>query len=133
MFNKRAPSSVHRKLITAGQVFGAGKSELGRNALQRASVDDVKVPLLRRFSPELVNDYLTAHTITIDLKRVKQPQYEVKNLQVFLRGIPSQALQDAAAAAGHTFAHAPNSSLLELCALYTRQLGHAVFLHWDEV
>lgn len=124
LHNKNLPSSVHHTLVTAGQMFGAGKSELGR-----ACKEDINAALKGIFKEALVDDYLNANTISINLIITRTSPKDYSNLESFLRAALWEALES-------TLGQPPSTrlpTLGDICILYQKKAKRSLFIHWDEV
>jgi hypothetical protein len=126
-------------LITAGQLFGAGKSFLGRAAPSNLAKNDEAMKLLRmkHNDEEMIQCYLKALCISIDLqKRGILGDKTEKGVELFL----AMALYDS-------FPNKPtieevfplqswNTITLSKIVLYCRQSlekDKYIYIHWDEV
>ena len=135
--NKVLRQSEHPTLVTAGQMFGAGKSELGVHAVARAGEDGVKKRLLKAFANhDAVNDYLTATTVRVDLDSLGYLGTGMPSVTQFAGAM----LWESLSAQGFELGPLPSPSPLlpdvvkryqEACVQAGRPSG--LFIHWDEV
>jgi hypothetical protein len=129
-------------LITAGQLFGAGKSFLGRAAPSNLAKNDVAMKLLRmkHNDEEMIQCYLNALCISIDLqKRGILGDKTEKGVELSL----AMALYDSFPNKPTTLSFEEvfpqklwKTITLSKIVLYCRQSlakDKYIYIHWDEV
>lgn len=139
LHNKRNVTE-HPTLVTAGQLYGAGKSQLGRHAVERVAnsrdaPDGVWAKLLADgIREEDVKDYAKAITVVVDLKRCS-PSNFVK-LDVFL----GHALYKSIRKQANNYTQWPDLPaanfpfrLTDVVENWRHDTNRSLFIHFDEV
>src|SRR5690606_33040327 len=79
---------IHKPtFVTSGQMFGSGKTELGRNATSILAHEDYKKEresLERRFTKEAVENYINAIRIRVDVRNLRKKESLDKSLAFLL-------------------------------------------------
>lgn len=121
-------------------MFGAGKSQMGVRAIARTNQADVKGRLQDTFplSPakEVLAEYLSAKTITVNLKETMADKNQSPTLAHYLATALRLALVAASAKEESLRAITWQGSLatcVEVVECAYKCTGSALFVHWDEV
>ncbi len=140
--NKCQTTSEHPTLVTAGQLYGAGKTQMGMHAVAcvRASQEEENGIWSRLVSDgknqAAVEDYANAVTVLVDLS-IHSPD-ELSNFSIYLgfalyqsirTGEESNKLLKWPYIAPYDFKHGVNS----VYQLFIEETKHSIFIHWDEV
>ncbi len=128
---------AHRTLVVAAQMFGAGKTELGKNAVARAALQRHR---LKAFPADVVEAYLGAVTVSFRLD-----EYQPEDGQTFAKYIAS-VLRDAIT---ETARENPSEEWAQkalaihwskvplkakaVVSAFQASTGRGLFLHFDEV
>jgi hypothetical protein len=146
LLNKQLGSN-HPYFITAGQMFGAGKTQMGMHAIDCANLSPaVKDNLLATFPPPstLVDDYLNSITIRVNFDDFTacDDTYRSGDLGKFLAyalhtAIANIAVHRVDPAAvpkidAKVWASVP-LVLQEVVTAFIGATGRGIFIHWDEV
>ena len=123
-------------LVTAGQLYGAGKTEMGRRAVERVRISK---ELQRKLAEEGkqtaadVEDYVRAASVTVDLSHY--PPGSFNALEDYL----AKALYDSICLSDHVPTGWPKTfpkwdlPLRGVVDLFVQLTGRSLFIHWDEV
>ena len=138
--DRSAGTSEHFELVTCGQMFGAGKSQMGMRAIARANRPDVKDRLAAKFSSpaerEVLEEYLGAISITVNLKETKANKNKSPTLGHYLATALRLAIVDASAKEESLRAITWQGELAECVDVVAHVYActrRALFVHWDEV
>ena len=138
--DRSAGTSEHFELVTCGQMFGAGKSQMGMRAIARANLPDVKDRLAAKFSSpaerEVLEEYLGAISITVNLKETRANKNKSPTLGHYLATALRLAIVDASAKEESLRAITWQDELAECMDVVAHVYACtrcALFVHWDEV
>ena len=131
--NERSENYGKPRFVTSGQMFGSGKTELGRNAtsiLKNDSYKNKRKMLEKVFGKKETDRYINAQVICIDIRKLKRK----KNLN------DSLAFLLATSMAAHFKIELKSEKLdsfedIEEVISYFQKVfpKKSFFLHWDEV
>jgi hypothetical protein len=135
--NSRKSESDKYFLITSGQMYGSGKTEMGKNAIKALAQNPPLIDSLKKaVGDEDTNKYLNSTYVMVDLQTLESSHiftlfetalafqlYKALQKYVMKADIPSIAQFNK---------DFPNPSLTEV-GLYIKAIGINVFIHWDEV
>jgi len=137
----RDVATEHLHLVTSGQMFGAGKSQMGVRAVARANLPDVKERLMAKFpSPaerQILHEYLNAITITVHLQETSADKDASPTIAHYLADALRLAIVDASAREGCAALCAINwegvpARCEDILAKVCEHTRRAIFVHWDE-
>lgn len=146
--NKRASVSEQPVLVTAGQLYGAGKSQMGKHAVARVretrgQEGGVWSRLLDAQEDDAdVMDYAKAVTVSVDLRNYSPSG--LLRLDVYLGYAlyeAIRALQSSLSGTGKLLISWPaldrsnfTSGIDEVVRRFIQEtMGRSIFIHWDEV
>ena len=119
--------------VTSGQMFGSGKTELGRNAtsiLAHQSYKKQRESLERTFTKKVVEDYINAITIWVDVRELENEGNLDRSLGLLLAKRVGQVLDRKMKPEElETF----KSVLRVVEFLQENYPDQSFFIHWDEV
>lgn len=135
--NQTTSTLAHKTLVVAAQMFGAGKTELGKNAVARAALQRHR---LKAFPANIVEAYLGAVTVSFRLDNYRPPAG--LTLDGYLASLLCKAIT-AAATKNQSDEWAQKAlavdwstalgSAEEVVSTFLASTNRGIFLHFDEV
>lgn len=124
-------------LVTAGQLYGAGKSKMGEHAVDRIRVTkELQLKLVKEGKQEAsdVEDYANAVSITVDLSKYSADTFSTLEMYLAYALYASIRKSEKHKPAGWPV-EVPSFAepLAGVAELFIKLSERSLFIHWDEV
>jgi hypothetical protein len=136
--NKTLELGQKFKFVTAGQMYGSGKTEMGRNAARvLAAYSNIREKLVNKHGEKLVRQYEKSEHILVDLISLTTPD----DIPSFKKALAFALYNSLLTKTGQKNELSPREFLelglidpkLVLQKFTTQYPERSFFVHWDEV